>query len=98
MQVSTVIVRLRKEDVGRPGMYLLSQLISSYLADQFELSVAIRIEDEDGNMIREMFPAGIAQDFIDAHPEVIKSPTLPGGGYQPLPNPNADSSEPPGSE
>jgi hypothetical protein len=56
-RISTVIIRLTDDDFAtKGGMHILAQMVSSYIRDQFDLDVAIRLEDERGEMISESVP------------------------------------------
>lgn len=70
--ITTVIISLSGQDRDRPGMYCLPAMVKSFLTDQFELDVAIRIEDEHGEMISESIPL-MAQALAEKNGASINS-------------------------
>lgn len=57
-RITSIVITLSDEDLAtKGGLHILAQMVSGYLGDQFDLSVAIRVEDERGKMMNEWVPA-----------------------------------------
>lgn len=75
-RITTVIISLSDHDRNRPGIHCLPAMVSNFLGDQFELDVAIRIEDERGETISETVPFSAKVVEVESAANVTLTGTL----------------------